>query len=218
MNYIAIDSCQLEALPDLLLEHIGYKTDGVFVEVGAFDGKNWSNTHNLAAIGWRGLYVEPHPDFYQQCVLNHANHPKVIVENAACGAECGTGKLFLGGSLTTMHEDVIDVYNSMDWAKIAGLSHDRFVGCRVETLDFLLEKHNWPVGFDLLVIDVEGAEVDVLSGFTLERWKPRMAIVETHEKYPDERLSAKAGPIGEFFAGYRKVHADTINTVYVRER
>ena len=51
------NKCQIPNLADIYLENFGYKRDGYFVEVGAYDGVSWSNTFGLAAIGWGGRYL-----------------------------------------------------------------------------------------------------------------------------------------------------------------
>ena len=48
-----------------VLAVLGEKTGGYFVEVGAGDGVNLSNTHLLETVlGWRGLLIEPNPLFH----------------------------------------------------------------------------------------------------------------------------------------------------------
>jgi hypothetical protein len=46
-----------------LFEHLSdQRSDLIFVEVGAFDGKTASHTHSLAVErGWSGVVVEPGP-------------------------------------------------------------------------------------------------------------------------------------------------------------
>jgi hypothetical protein len=76
----------------------------------------------------------------------------------------------------------------------------------------------WESHFDLLVIDVEGSELDVLRGFYIDYWLPKMMIIETYEENPDRSLNWKAGVIGTMldFYGYENIQSDTINTIYVR--
>ena len=51
------------------------------------------------------------------------------------------------------------------------------------TLDSILEKTNsTDKKIDLLDIDVEGADLKVLKGFTIEKFKPELICVEIHEK------------------------------------
>src|SRR5471032_2499694 len=44
---------------------------GIFVEIGAFDGEAFSNTSFLADQGWRGLYVEPIPEYCRRTRQRH---------------------------------------------------------------------------------------------------------------------------------------------------
>ena len=47
----------------------------------------------------------------------------------------------------------------------------------VATLNSLLEKHSMPV-VDSLSLDVQGCEVDVLRGLQLDRYRPRLILIE----------------------------------------
>jgi hypothetical protein len=64
---------------------------------------------------------------------------------------------------------------------------------------------------------VEGSELDVLQGFTINEWGPRLVIIEAHEKFWNEMVSAKAHAINEYMdgAGYKKIYSDHINNIYV---
>ena len=65
-------------------------------------------------------------------------------------------------------------------------------------------------GIDLVSIDTEGCELDVLDGFDLDRFKPRVLVIE------NDRPSG--GEIEPYLTerGYRKFHRQTINDFYVR--
>jgi hypothetical protein len=84
-------------------------------------------------------------------------------------------------------------------------------------LDKSLEENNVEPGFDLLSIDVEGAEVDVLKSFSVNKWQPKMCIVEAHERHPNPRMRFNAPFINEYFiiAGYKKVYSDDTNNIYL---
>ena len=216
VRYPESDSCQLACLGDLLEQHIGYKTDGRFVEVGAFDGYNWSNTWGLAKVGWKGLYVEANPEYCGKCRQMHASN-NVTVECVACGPYPGRAKLYLGGSVSTILAETVDIYRTIPTLAFTGLDRGKYIEVDVLTLDAILDKHGWQPLFDVLVVDVEGAEYDVLRGFHLRRWMPKMAIIEVHEDFRPE-LAWKAIPVEGYFkmCGYSKVHHDQINSVYVR--
>ena len=54
----------------LLAELFGYKTDGFFIEIGAYDGLYLSNSYFFEQLGWRGLLVEPLPEKAAACRRN----------------------------------------------------------------------------------------------------------------------------------------------------
>lgn len=211
-----LTDCQIETLADIYLEYLGEKTDGYFVEAGAFDGFHWSNTQMLAALGWRGMLIEPHPVYYQQCFDRYIENKKVQVLCLAVGCYHGPGLLYTGGSLSTLEGQTVDIYNKIPTLQSSGLNGIDYVECSVSTLDMLLGIFCDRYKIDVLSLDVEGGELAALAGLNLDKWRPRMAIVETHELYPDVRLSWKAGAVDTFFLprGYKKIHADTINTIY----
>lgn len=215
-----LTDCQIETLADIYLEYLGVKKFGYFVEAGAFDGFHWSNTQMLSSLGWRGLLIEPHPVYYEQCRERYATHDKVQVVNAAVGCYTGPGLLYLGGSLSTLERQTVDIYGKVPTLQSSGLNGNDYVECFVYTLDELMSLFNISERrIDVLSLDVEGGELAALAGLNLARWKPRLAIVETHELYPDIRLSWKAGAVDTFFLplGYKKIHADEINTIYFLE-
>jgi len=65
--YKPLSDCQIPRLDEIYLKNFGYKTDGTFVEIGAYDGHSISNTSFLADIGWKGIYVEPVKEYYEKC-------------------------------------------------------------------------------------------------------------------------------------------------------
>lgn len=198
----------------------GVISDGRFIEVGAFDCRNWSNTYGLAEMGWSGVYFEPMQKAVSACLENLAGmEDRVTVIRAALSDWSGQAKLYLGGSLSTIKEEARDIYLSMDWSRVTGLADGKTELVPVDTLDNQLNLLEWQPGFELLVVDVEGSEIDVLNGFDVSHWKPLIAIVETHDKFDNVRLRAKSDLIDEYFIkdGYSKFYSDHINTVYSLE-
>lgn len=215
LRYLDAPSCQIENLGDLYAEHIGYKTDGAFVEIGAHDGLAWSNTYGLALAGWRGLCVEANPHYATLCQATYAANPRVETVCTAVGRAAGMAELFLSGSTSTIIPEMVDIYNG--YPELNGGSRDHSISVPVVTLDALLTERAWPARYDVLVVDVEGAELDVLHGYDLPRWRPTLAIVETHALLDYAPLASRALPINAYFdrRGYRLAQADTVNSVYV---
>ena len=80
-DYKPVDSCQIPGLAGIYAGVFGLKNNGTFVEIGAYDGKTYSNTYQLAKLGWKGLYVKPYADYAQMCCNNHFESPSVKVVN-----------------------------------------------------------------------------------------------------------------------------------------
>ena len=74
--------------------------------------------------------------------------------------------------------------------------------------------------FDVLCIDVEGAEWKILEVFNIDEWNPKMAIIETHEKHPNEikRKTGNSEVINEYFFKHKyvQIYVDEINSIYVK--
>lgn len=211
MRYSPRADCQIPVLADIYENHL---PDGAgrFVEVGAFDGVTVSNTVFLAEAGWQGLYVEPHPNSAALCRENHADHLGITVVQKAVSNQVGIADLYEIGECSTLVWDK----SAEDW----GGSQNRKVPVDVCTLDMVLDSLSWEPGFGVLVIDVEQNELKVLWGFDIERWRPRLVIIEAHEKDNEPTRNCKAPAINEYFKshGYEKIYADHINSVFLRAK
>lgn len=184
------------------------QTEGFFIEVGAFDGYHYSVSYALEMMGWNGLLIEALPGPFAMCKAKRANSRVV---NSALGRR--------GASGTTKFVSVQDQYGGMlsyaeaksDHART--IAENKFKTTTIETpltsMDELLKEHSGPI--DAAVIDVEGAEVDVLSGFDLDKHKPRLLILEDNEGGKNPALGNYMATKPYIFAGWLAV-----NRLYVR--
>lgn len=216
--YATVPTCQIPTLSYLFERFFGKRTIGTFVEVGAYDGFTFSNTWGLAKRGWEGLLVEPIPKLALKCRENHRHHPKVSVVQSAVGDHSGTVSLVIADALTTANHAQASEYRTVEWAR--PLVTDASMEVPMITLDTLLEREKTPIGFDLLVVDVEGYEGAVFKGFDLSRWLPKMLIVELADTHPDLSLTANDDARLSTFiqeTGYQIVYKDAINTVFAQK-
>jgi FkbM family methyltransferase len=165
-----------QRLADYLPEH-----GGVFVEAGAFDGYEQSNTYWLERFrGWSGVLVEPVPELYRETLRNR---PGAKVFNCALvPSDHDTHELTMRyGGLAS----IVPGAQGGDAADDAHLAtafeykleepYDFTVPAR--TLTSVLEEAK--VGdIDLLSLDVEGYEPQVLRGLDLDRFAPRLMLIE----------------------------------------
>jgi len=217
-----VSSCQVPDLKNILTKSLGNMGSGTFVEVGAFDGERFSNTSWLADNGWKGLYVEPSADFSRLCAIRHRFN-NVSVANCAIGEKEGSLSFSQMGALSTLSEDALEVYSDSDWSKRALDARLETQTVSVHPLDQILSKYNIDAGFDILVVDVEGFEEQVFAGFSIDKWTPKVMIVELVDLHPDfqevDGIAQSSARVRQkiIAAGYREIFSDAINTVFERE-
>lgn len=210
-------ACQLPVLGGLYEILFGERTDGTFVEVGAYDGETYSNTSCLADLGWRGVYIEPVPSSCARCRERHAANPRVSVIECAIGAEDGTATLWQNGPCSTLSDDehALNVREGV----ILEPAIQR-IDVSLRRLDGVLAEAGIAPGFELLVVDVDGAEEAVFAGLDLARWRPRFLLVELVEESPHfagaAGLIAAARRVREHIArqGYGEIYRDFANTIF----
>jgi FkbM family methyltransferase len=211
-------SCQIVYLSHLFAKFLGEKDSGVFVEIGANDGINCSNTWGLAERGWTGYMVEAIPELAQKCRDNHSNHKSVsIFESAISDLDDHELKFNVSGTLSTANQELKSEYMSTAWAR--PLVTSREIVLKTKKLDTFLNENQILVGFDLLVIDVEGLESKVFSGFSLDFFSPKMIIIELVDTHPHLKTTSNSDALlGQqiLATGYEIVYKDVINTVFVR--
>ena len=173
------------------------ESTGFFVEVGANHPRDGSQTWHLEQSGWNGILVEPQPELAEQ--LRQERKAKVF--SVACSSPENAGQyraLHLAGRLSALDRNRMapDIKSSTTLA------------VRLETLDSVLTQGDAPQPIDFLSIDVEGHEVEVLSGFNFAHWQPRLILLEdwVHD-LSRHRFMVKSG--------YKLVRRTEINGWYV---
>lgn len=212
-------NCQIPNLSSIYEEAFG-TFKGIFVEVGGYDGESFSNSSGLADKGWRGVYIEPVPSFMESCKKRHANN-FCTYHQVAISNKPGTMTLTLGDAITTGSQEIAQVYHEIMWSR--NVITNQKIQVPVLTLNQVLELEKIKY-FDVLIVDVEGLETDVFEGFDLEKYKPKVLIVELEENHPDlgHKMSGELkNRIQELRDriiknGYKLKYEDFINTVYIR--
>lgn len=219
--YKVSETCQIPRLAEIYELFFGKKPDGIFVEVGAFDGEYVSNTSCLADLGWTGHYIEPVKEYYEKCCARHAKNKNVTVHNTGIGSKQGEEiEIATLGPISTLRSDSLENYQNIDWAREELPDAIEKQKVRLEVLDNFLETIGVPSGFDLLVVDVEGFEHAVLYDFPLEKWRIQMVIVELHDiscEYTflhKELMSLHRKFIS---SGYIPIYKDFTNCIYLRD-
>jgi len=169
----------LDYLDARIAEHITAST-GTFVELGAYDGITQNNTLHFEEKGWRGVLIEPVPTAYAACVRNR---PLAKVFNCACvpHAHAGNNVKMTSVGLMSLVSGIMDDPSKEETWVARGEAVQAIVRADVvvpaRTLDSVLQEAQLPRP-DLLVLDVEGAELQVLQGLSLTHCRPRYIVSE----------------------------------------
>jgi FkbM family methyltransferase len=219
--YKPAETCQVPELGAKWEAIFGRRREGFFVEVGAYDGESYSNTSCLADVGWSGLYIEPIKEYAERCAHRHRKNEGVRVINCAASDSVEQIEIFVGDILTTIVDEQVKDYERISWA--SGLHSGEKRDVQAAPLNLILKEQGVLPNFDLLVIDVEGAEERVMNGFALAQWLPHALLVELEDEHPDfhnnSRVVESAARIRAVIedAGYRLYFKDHINSLYTRE-
>jgi FkbM family methyltransferase len=147
----------------LLWDLLGDRERGFFVEAGAYDGYTFSVSYLFEGAGWDGVLVEALADRAAECDQRRTSS-KVIKAALSSPGSAPTA---------TFARD-----SKIEWNSALAERDQAGETVEVTTLDAVLEGHTGPI--DFVVLDLEGHELPTLEGFDLDRWQPRVLLVENN--------------------------------------
>lgn len=167
-------------------------TAGTYVEVGGNDPTELSVSRAFYDRGWHGVVVEPVAAFAEAF---RSQRPRDRVVQAAITPEEGEITLhqIAGTGLSSLQDDVADAQRGRGY----DVTDVTVAGRRLDSV--LDEKLGPDEEIHFLLVDVEGAEADVLRSVDLRRRRPWVLVVEataplgsdpTHERWEPDVLAA----------------------------
>jgi FkbM family methyltransferase len=177
---------------------------GFFVEAGANDGYQQSNTYYLERFcGWRGILIEPIPELYSEAVTER---PNAQVINAALVSPTEAGgvvRMRFGGLMSIVADRGGSGGEDPDYLARGFILPSEQTPYEVEaparTLSEILDSCG-AQKVDLLSLDVEGFEPQALEGLDFDRHAPDYLLVEV---WDGEQGLGRFG--SEFHRRYRLV-------------
>ena len=155
-----------------VLSELNLKREGFFVEFGAANGIDLSNTYVLEKeFGWRGIVAEPARCWHSALLSNRSCH----IETGCVWRE--------SNSILTFNEVEAGELSTVDSCSSSD-SHSRVrrkgKGYSVTTisLEDMLDKYGAPMIIDYLSIDTEGSEYEILKSFEFSRYQFRLITCE----------------------------------------
>ena len=131
----------------------GFKKELFFIEIGANDGFNLSNTYYLENhFKWKGILVEPNPRYNESLKKRKSKHINIAISDKIGEIKFADAGLYGGG------------LNNLDTAHKNKLEKSQVITVPTNTL-LSLFNDNTPRRIDYISIDVEGAEIEILKQF-----------------------------------------------------
>jgi FkbM family methyltransferase len=191
-----------------------------YLDIGAFDPIELSNTYRFYQNGSRGVLVEPDTQRAQKI---QATRPEDTVLNCAIRtadmpAEVDFYVMTAETISTIIKREATYAEESKAWGE------QRVVDVRrvpALTINEVLERH-FKDGVDIIDIDIEGLDLEVLKEIDYEHFNPRLVMVEiAGGHYADQKggYSVANETFIEFMAtkGYRLLVPIVLNGIFVRD-
>ena len=177
----------------LIRDYFGNKNSGCFVEVGANDPTDHgSQTWHLEnELNWHGVLVEPIPELAKKC---RETRPNAEVFECVC-VEPNAPKSMKLYIPYAQNDDEELLARSAIGINIddGNFQRHKEIVVQARTLNSILQEAEINA-IDLLSIDVEGAELEVITGTDLEKYNPNLILLEDKHLYlTKHRLLKKKG-------------------------
>lgn len=149
-------------------EMLNNKRDGYFIDIGACDGKTFSNTFHLEKeLGWTGVCVEPAKKQFKKLKKNR----DCVCVNKAMYGEDGVVRF-------------MEYRNNQFRGNITDVKYDE-TGFQYEigaiTFETLIREYEVPDVIDYISLDVEGLEWEILKTFPFDRCISRLWTIEYND-------------------------------------
>jgi FkbM family methyltransferase len=149
-----------------LLKYLNFK-DGFYIECGANDGVNQSNTWYFEKVlNWRGILIEPNKTSFKNLKNNRSS--KNIFKNVALVSEDFKNK----------NEEIYLSENNLE-SKLTNIANPLSQKVATETLNNILKELNVNK-INFFSLDVEGYEEEVLKGLNLNIFDIDYILIETN--------------------------------------
>lgn len=155
-----------------LLKYIKSEERGIYVDVGCFHPRQFSNTFFLHYSGWRGVNIDANQASIDSFCRERPNDKSIC---CAVGMESGACDFYVmePTAASTISKAQAMRFEEFGW-KIVEIRQ-----VPVRTLSSLLDEYvpeNTPI--DLLDVDLEGMDEFVLSSVDLNKYRPRIISAE----------------------------------------
>jgi FkbM family methyltransferase len=174
---------------------------GRYLDIGAWNAKQFSNTRALYELGWSGVMIEPSPACMLGLLDEYGESERITLIQAAVFTEAALLKLHVT-------DDAVSTLLDAEYGKWK--DHAKFRGSMMVPTITLADLVNRYGGFQFVNIDAEGCSADLFLQMLGLGIFPDCVCVE-HESRLEELASNATAQ------GYVMVYANGTNSVFARK-
>ena len=151
------------------------KKNGFYIDIGANDGKTFSNTYIFEQLGWDGICVEANPNTFKKLQENRKCH---MYNCAVVLNSTGTAK-FITSSVSGL--DTLEMFDA-DYQKAKrtsiGINETEVIEVKTMTFNDIMKDFKDITYIDFMSLDIEGGEVDVLNSIDFNKYSFGLLTIE----------------------------------------
>ena len=175
---------------------IGDKFEKTFLEFGATDGLNLSNSNLLEnSFNWKGVLSEPSPQWHELLKRNRKNTQiitKCIWKESGKKLDFFMSEI---GELSTLKDFVESDKTSMPGNTELRKKSGKMISIETISLNDVIKEYFSDICPSYISIDTEGSEYEILKAFDLNKYRPKLFTIEhnytKNESKIDELLLSK---------------------------
>ena len=156
----------------IIRELLHDQRDGVFLDVGSADAREFNNTYYLeSALGWSGIAIDAQSEYaagYSRYRPRTRFHAVLVTDRSD-----KILPFYLTPQKATSSANADWAHGTAEGGKVRSISVPSI------TLDDLLARERVSQ-LDLMSMDIEGHEPQALAGFSIDRFRPKVIVFEAY--------------------------------------
>jgi len=171
---------------------------GRFLDIGAYDGKMFSNTHALALAGWSGVCIEPSVSCFRSLLQLYHTNDQVHCVNVALDTQSRIVQFYdsNGDAVSTT-----SLAHSQKWS-IVGFKK---LWIKTATINDIFG--TFGNDYDMINLDVEGTNLAILKTIPLESMNVKLICIEYEDQVEE---------VIKYCKGYKELHRTNENIILVK--
>ena len=159
---------------EFIIEYFKGKQKGIYLDIGCFNPFMYSNTCLLHQKGWRGINIDINPTSIDLFNIARPNDFNI------CTTVNNEKKLF-----EVYLDDPFSPLNTLDSKFYKNLdksfsTNKKNISVESKSIDEIIGLSDIKTDIDFINIDVEGSDYKILTQIDIQKLKPKLISIETH--------------------------------------